>query len=476
MHDVGYRGRAVAWRAESLPLQAALQAWNGLMEQLPVGIYACDGRGVLVRYNKRAARLWGNSPPPGDTRYLFGAAKPLRTNGEALRPADTAVAQALRTGEPVRDRETLLERPDGTWITVLENVEPLLDHDGEIIGAVNCFQDVSALVRPQASGGEQRLRDLVQALPAAIYTTDPQGRITFYNQAAVDLAGRRPILGSDQWCVTWRLFHPDGTPMPHAECPMAIALKEGRPVRGAEAVAERPDGTRVPMIPYPTPLYDGSGALVGAVNMLVDISERKDAETRQKVLLAELNHRVKNTLATVQSLAAQTLRGSAVPADVRRTLEGRLLALSKIHDQLSRGGWESADLASIARDVFAPLGGETGERVRITGGPVKLGPHAALTLAMILHELATNAVKYGALSAPCGALTLSWGLTQNGAGRVLSIDWREAGGPPARTPVRCGFGTRLVERGIAHELQGSADLNFEPTGLRCTLKIPETAL
>jgi PAS domain S-box-containing protein len=118
---------------------------------------------------------------------------------------------------------------------------------------------------------------VLEALPAAVYTTDAEGLITFYNQAAVDLAGRKPTLG-DQWCVTWKLYRPDGTPLPHDECPMAVALKEGRPVRGEEAVAERPDGTRVPFMPYPTPLYDNSGALIGAVNMLLDLSDSKRAD------------------------------------------------------------------------------------------------------------------------------------------------------------------------------------------------------
>ena len=118
-------------------------------------------------------------------------------------------------------------------------------------------------------------RDLLDALPAAIYTTDAAGRITFYNEAAIAFSGRRPVLGTDEWCVSWKLFWPDGTPLPHDECPMAVALKEGRAVRGHEAVAERPDGSRVHFIPYPTPFKDASGKVVGAVNMLslIHISE-----------------------------------------------------------------------------------------------------------------------------------------------------------------------------------------------------------
>ena len=125
---------------------------------------------------------------------------------------------------------------------------------------------------------ERRLREILDALPAAVYTTDADGRLTMFNRAAAVFAGREPQLGTDTWCVTWKLYQPDGTPMPHDQCPMATALKERRPVRGLEGIAERPDGTRVRFIPYPTPLYDSSGAMVGAVNMIVDISDRKQAE------------------------------------------------------------------------------------------------------------------------------------------------------------------------------------------------------
>lgn len=137
----------------------------------------------------------------------------------------------------------------------------------------------------------RRLRELLEALPAAIYTTDAAGRLTYYNRAAIELAGRTPELGQ-QWCVTWRLYEPDGTPLPHEACPMAVALKENRPVRGREAVAERPDGTRVPFMPYPTPLRDRTGALIGGVNMLVDLSEIKRAEAAlrdRERRLCELN-------------------------------------------------------------------------------------------------------------------------------------------------------------------------------------------
>jgi PAS domain S-box-containing protein len=154
-------------------------------------------------------------------------------------------------------------------------------------------------------GREYFYRELLDALPAAIYTTDPAGRITFFNQAAVALAGRRPALGSDRWCVSWRLFWPDGTPMGHDECPMAIALREDRAIRGTELIAERPDGVRVPILPYPTPLHDEAGKLVGAVNMLVDISDRKKAEQALHRLNAMLQQNVEDRTQELEEASAK---------------------------------------------------------------------------------------------------------------------------------------------------------------------------
>jgi two-component sensor histidine kinase len=253
---------------------------------------------------------------------------------------------------------------------------------------------------------------------------------------------------------------------------MAQALKENRPIRDAEAVAERPDGTRVPFIPYPTPLHDDSGKLVGAVNMLVDISQRKQAESRQKALLAELNHRVKNTLSTVQSLAAQTMRGAGVDRESREAFERRLFALSSAHDRLTEGEWESAELSAVLRALLAPFAAEGEDRVTFDGPPVQLPPRAVLTLAMVMHELATNAAKYGALSVPAGAVAISWRIEANGSGSWLKIDWREKGGPEVGAPRTRGFGTKLLERGIERELKGKAEIAYDPSGLRAAIGIP----
>src|SRR6201997_3842809 len=138
----------------------------------------------------------------------------------------------------------------------------------------------------QVDAGEDFFRKILDALPTAIYTTDAAGRITYFNEAAAALWGHRPQIGTSEWCGSWKLFWPDGRSLPHGECPMAIAIKEKRIVRGMEAIAERPDGTRVPFEPYPTPIFDSDGDLTGAVNMLIDITDRKRAEQAKQHLAA----------------------------------------------------------------------------------------------------------------------------------------------------------------------------------------------
>src|SRR5436309_6372262 len=152
----------------------------------------------------------------------------------------------------------------------LANSKPMAAAD--IASLPASLTDAAAVLGTQA--GESFFRTVLDALPAALYMTDAAGRITYYNRAAAELVGREPTLGEDEWCVTWRLFNLDGTPLPHECCPMAVALKENRPIRGVEAILERPDGTRIPFLPYPTPLRNASGALIGAVNMLVDLRDR----------------------------------------------------------------------------------------------------------------------------------------------------------------------------------------------------------
>ncbi|MEE4455077.1 PAS domain S-box protein [Novosphingobium resinovorum] len=627
---------------------------------------------------------------------------------------------------------------------------------------------------------EAPFRQIVQSLPAALYTTDAEGRITFYNEAAAALWGRQPRIGEDWWCGSWKLYWPDGTPMRHEDCPMAAALKAGKEVRGAEAIAQRPDGSRYWFIPYPTPLFDDAGVLIGAVNMLVDISERKQseeaaqrlaaivessgdaiisktldgtitswndaaermfgytakeiigqsiltlipqdrhgeetdiiarlrrgervehyetvrqrndgstfdisltvspvrrgdgtvvgaskiarditerkrhearllrqthhletlnrvstiisrdldldrivqavtdigtelsgarfgaffynvtdndgesyllytlsgapreaferfgmprntaifrptfegagvvrsddirkdpryghnpphqgmpaghlpvvsylavpvlsssgevlgglffghdepgifgpetetlisaiagqaavaidnarlhgaaqieisqrrrAEEAKELLLHEIKHRVKNTLATVQAMASQTFREG--PKHEVEAFIARLHALSGAHDLLTQQDWDAVEVANVVKRALRPFLQEDQERFAIAGPDVRLTSNQALLIAMTLHELGTNAVKYGALSNAEGRVDLAWEWVEQTGAPKLSLCWRESNGPVVVPPGRKGFGSRMIERAIKGE-DGAAWFEFAPEGLRCTLEL-----
>jgi PAS domain S-box-containing protein len=323
--------------------------------------------------------------------------------------------------------------------------------------------------REKLHENDRRFRELLDALPAAVYTTDAAGRITFFNEAAAELWGHRPELGRSEWCGSWRLRWPDGSPMRHDECPMAVTLREWRPVTG-EAIAERPDGTRIPFAAYPKPLRDGSGRLIGAVNTLVDITHRKAHEERQLLLINELNHRVKNTLATVQSIAVQSFRD--VADDQLEWFQGRLVALANAHDVLTRESWEGATIHELLETVIAPLSGAGSSRFAISGPDIRLLPRVVLSLSMAVHELCTNAAKYGALSNDTGQVLVHWSLTGINGGARLRLRWEEVGGPPVEPPQRKGFGSRLITRGVAHELGAAVRLKFPTTGVVCEIDAP----
>ena len=200
-------------------------------------------------------------------------------------------------------------------------------------------------------------------------------------------------------------------------------------------------------------------------------ARRKTAERRQRLLVDELNHRVKNTLATVQSFAVQTLRSAPTVAEGRKAFEARLIALSKTHDVLTRQHWEGADVREVIGEVIAAYRGQSGNgRFRIDGPELILQPKAALALSLALHELATNAVKYGALSNHTGGIEIEWEVTSQP--RRFRLLWAETGGPKVEPPGRRGFGSRLVERGLSQDLAGDVRLDFATDGVMCSIDAP----
>jgi len=233
----------------------------------------------------------------------------------------------------------------------------------------------------------------------------------------------------------------------------------------------RPDGSLGWVLSRAIPLLDERGNIVEWFGTASDITQRKLAEEHLRLMVNELNHRVKNSLATVQGIATQTLRRGDIPAEVREALTQRLLALAAAHDVLTDERWRGADVADLVVAAAAPYTGfEDGEAFETSGPQLYVPPRIAIALALALHELATNAAKYGSLSVPGGKVHLDWSVTREAGGSRLRLNWREQGGPPVQLPTKTGFGARLIQRGLSGELGGKVTLEFRPDGLACSME------
>ncbi|MFV3073478.1 response regulator [Niveispirillum fermenti] len=321
-----------------------------------------------------------------------------------------------------------------------------------------------ALLADQLAAANRRLADqalitttITRNVPSGLVLTDADGVATYLNPPAMEL------LGDD---------------VPSADLFGRLGLLR-KPGAAIPAVAEEaaslvaPDGRVVPVLFSITPL-DGDPGPSGAVVQIIDVTERRQAEERQALLMAELSHRVKNTLATVLSIGSQTRRRHATTDDFWRSFEGRLRALSETHNLLADHFWEWVRLDEVVRHEVNPYAQEP-QDVDLDGPVVELRPKAALALALIFHELSTNAAKYGAFSQPGGHVCVRWALPDEqpgDAGPRIVLDWKETGGPPANRPGPAGFGSTLIQRSIAYELQGSSSLLFEEDGIRCHLEFP----
>ena len=460
-------------------LGAMLRASDGILDILPVATFVCDARGAILQYNRRAVEIWGEEPQPGQRHEDFTrGARYCEVDGTPLKRS--MLAEVLASGTPLRDAELQVVRMDGRRVFVSVNIDPLRDAQGKLVGAVNCFLDITErhhinaaleASRLRAREQEQRLAATYEHAAIGISEVAPDGRFLRVNEAITAITGfsRAHLLANRLYTHT----HPDD-----ADADRDAFRKQVAGTLDFYSVEKRfvrKNGRVIWISVSSSPVRDESGRLLYLVRVVQDITGRKAAEQRGRLLIDELNHRVKNTLATVQSLASQTARAAPTPASFRESFEGRLIALSKAHDQLTMHHWESADLRELLSAGFAPYHAGA-ERVVMRGEDVVLRPRAALTLAMTFHELITNAAKYGALSAPGGRVEMRWQIVEAGGAPMLRIEWREHDGPPVAPPARRSFGTRLIENGVKAELGGRVEIAFAREGLRCDLDIPLASL
>jgi PAS domain S-box-containing protein len=330
-----------------------------------------------------------------------------------------------------------------------------------LVGAVNMLMDISDHKR--AEEYELLLVSIIESSDDAIVSKSLDGTIRSWNRGAERLFGytAEEVIGKSIAILI---------PEDRATEEVAILqqLQNGQRVDHFETIRRRKDGTLLDISLTISPVRNAEGRIVGASKIARDISESKRAREQQKLLLGEMKHRVKNSLATVQAIALQTMH-SASPEE-RAAFSARLHALGNAHDVLTRG-WERANLSDIVDGALAPFQEQHRERFLVEGPDnVLVDATQSLLLAMALHELATNATKYGALSNRSGRVKLAWELCAKSPVPRLRLSWMERGGPPVTPPEHKGFGSRLIERALGGD-RGDATFRFDPQGITCTLEL-----
>lgn len=434
----------------------------------PVGVLVINAQG-RVDFANPALQRWLNRPAPavGEAHQDIVAPSLLAVIAEPLTRALAgefneldSVAQDV-SGEERDLRIQILPRGDGA--------------DG-VTGALVALFDITetrALDRV-IQDKESRLARINAVTPAVNYIFDFERGVPVWAAGRTDEVYGHSVeaLLNGGGDLSRGLIHPDDLPKVYHRLAKLAALPPGE-VAEIELRIRRSDGTYRWILDRAVVFETASnGRILKTLSAALDIDERKRAEERRVMLINELNHRVKNTLAAVQSIARQTLHPQRPVADALELFTVRLVALSAAHNVLTRENWQGATLKEIVAGAVGPFASGGEDRVIASGPDVWLGPRAALALAMALHELAINAAKYGALSGESGRVDLTWDAEEVDGGPRLNLEWRERDGPPVSPPRRTGFGSRLITRGLQADLDGAADLKFAPEGVICRITAP----
>lgn len=451
--------------------------YRATFENAAVGIAHIAPDGRWTRVNGRLCEILGATRSD-----LLQARFQDITHTEDL-AAEVEAFDAMNAGRSSGYQiEKRFRRTDGTPVWTQVTVAMQRDDDGDGLFAIAIVQDISERRQAQEAlrESEQRFRNMADSAPVLIWIADSRGHCTWVNQQWLEFTGRtlEECIG-DGWVDD---VHPDD----RASClGTGRAAREQRASFEAQYRLRRSDGAYRWMLDRGAPRFTDRGEPAGYIGSCIDITARVHAEEQLRLLTAELSHRVKNTLATILSISSQTLRNVDSLPQFKEAFEGRLRALAHTHGLLSAQHWGGTQLSQIVAAVLEPFngGGEEG-RLVAHGDALEVPPKVALTLTLALHELATNALKYGALSNATGKVDVCWGRPldpaaplNTGAESVspsgwLDIRWVESGGPPVKPPNRKGFGCRLFDRTVSYDLGGSVDLTFRPEGVQCLLRIP----
>jgi PAS domain S-box-containing protein len=429
-----------------------------IVESSDDAIISTDVDGAITTWNKAAERLFGYSEAE-----VIG--KPMAILRPPDRQKEAEILQSVRFGKSIDHFETVRQRKDGSLINVSLTLSPI-SVSGKIVGASKIIRDITERKRAEDAlrASEAELQAVLNQTPFMLVRCSRDLRYRFISQAYarwLDLP-RDKVHGAT-------IVETIGTAAFNTLRPYIERVLQGVPV-DFECEREFPGiGRRRLAIAY-RPELDAGGNVDGWIASLLDVTERRLAEDRQGLLLAELDHRVKNILAQVAAVASSTRQGSRSIRDFIRSLDGRIQSMASAHTLLSESGWQNVGLGTLVRNQLAHYA--TGTNVTISGTDVVVNSAETQAVARVLHELATNAAKYGALSTRGGQVSVNWELKPNGGATNLTFVWRELGGPPVPSQHPSSYGTNLIRNLIPHELGGTVDLVFATEGVNCRIEIP----
>jgi PAS domain S-box-containing protein len=403
--------------------------------------------------------------PTIGTKHPAALGKPAKENwGELWDDLEPLLRQVLETGETVfaKDRPFYIERhnkPEMVYFDI--SYSPVFDANERVLAVFCIVSETTARVGYEAT--LKRLASIISSSEDAILGIDLAMMVTDWNNGAEKLYGysSSEILGRS---VT--VLIPDDRV--DEEARIIARIKAGERIETHETIRRHKSGKLLDVSLTVSPIYGADGRIVGASKIARDITARKEAERVQEVLIGELNHRVKNILATVAAIARQTFAGAQDLDAGRAAFDARLQSLARAHDLLTHGNWEAASLRSVVSEALSAY---PTDRLDINGPEISVSPKAVVAIALIVHELATNAAKYGALSAEAGKVSVSWKL-EGQPDPYLILLWSESGGPPVAPPSRRGFGSRLIEAMSSGQLKGRAEVAYDEGGLRCLISAP----
>lgn len=451
-------------RARDAALRESEERFRNIADHTPAMLWVTDETGYCDYLNKG----WYDYTGQGDqTGEGFGWL-------QAVHPDDRPAAERafLRATEEQAGYEIdfRVRRADGTYRWCVDTAKPRFDGSGRFLGYVGSVIDIDerreAAEKVRAS--EEILRNVIDQMPIGVAIARvPSGEIFLYNQALEEMLGHSILSDGTGTYGRYGGIDEEGRPLPADGYSLARAVMYGETTVGQDMRYRRGDGRIIHLLNHAAPIIGPSGAAEIAVVTLQDISDRKKAEQHQRLLIDELSHRAKNLLAIIQSVAQQSFKNGSEPAAMVASFEGRLGALAAAHGILTRQRWEAAPIRQIICDTITAVKADD-HRLKLDGPDLLVPPKTSVSLAMAIHELTTNATKYGSFSNETGSVTVRWQVEE---GR-LKLEWRERGGPVVTKPQKRGFGSRMIERGLAAELGGEVTISFEPEGVVCRVDAP----